>query len=366
MNRKTNIINNAITIGLSIALTFFMLVFCKFNYNYKIGKIILFSVCGAIIFAVLNVFFHEIGHVIFGKANGFTLIELTIFFFKWTKTKEKTQFSLVKYNDCAGSTQMALKSDENAEEKIIKMTRGGAIFNAILMVICIVPFFLTSIIPMWAYVLWAVGLPVSVYSFLSAVLPVSSFGARNDAGVIYGLKRNDDESKVMINLFKIESLLLNGKSPKEIDRNLYYDVPQLPEDSLTFLSLLSARYFYNVDVKNYDEAKAIISRMLMLTESLPNGAINLIKTYALYSYCTFDFSEDDADDFMLELEKHLNANNDALNVLTKLAYILRVDGNCEFFDKFYNKGMKEANKMKLKGLGTFYCDRLNELKKENA
>lgn len=366
MNRKTNIKNNVITIGVSVVLTFFFLIFCKLNYTYNIGKIILFSVCGAIIFAVFNVFFHEIGHVILGKANGFKLIELTIFFFKWTKTNAKTQFSLVKYNDCAGSTQMALKSFDNAKEKIIKMTRGGAIFNFILLATSIVPFFLTSIIPMWLYILWGVGLPVSAYSFLSAVLPISSFGARNDAGVIYGIKRNDDESKVMLNLFNIESLLFNGKAPKEIDRNLYYDVPQLPEDSLTFLSLLSARYFYNVDINDYEEAKAVVNRMLMLTESLPSNAINLIKTYALYSYCTFDFNEESADDFMFELEKHLNATNDALNVLTKLAYILRVDGNSECFDKFYDKGIKEANKMKLKGLGTFYCDRLNELKKENA
>lgn len=361
MNRKTNKIYGVISIAVPVALMFAVLLFCRTAYKYDIGKIILFSICSALLFAVLNVFLHEIGHVIFGKANGFTLITLTIFFFKWTKTQKGTEFSLIGFNDCAGSTEMAVKSTENVNNKIINMTKGGIFFNAVLTLVCVVPFFMASVIPMWAYILWGIGLPISAYCLLSNALPQYVGNARNDGGVIFGLKHGDDESKVTVNLFKIESELLSGRTPAQIDKSLYFDLPQLPEDSLTYLSLLSARYFYHLDCKDYEGAKTVASRFISLYEYLPKGTINVLKTYLLYSYCTFDFDEEKADELMFELEKHLNNNNDALSVLTKLAYIFFVDGNKTAFDIFYKKGIKEAEKMKIKGLGAFYKDRLNQI-----
>ena len=54
---------------------------------------------------------------------------------------------------------------------------------------------------------------------------------------------------------------------------------------------------------------------------------------------------------MYELDKYLNKSNTVTNVRAKMAYLLYVKGETEMVDMFYKKGVKEANKHQLKGLG---------------
>ena len=61
------------------------------------------------------------------------------------------------------------------------------------------------------------------------------------------------------------------------------------------------------------------------------------------------------------LEKYLNNVNTATNVRAKLAYILNVQGEKELVDMFYDKGVREANKCQIKGLGLYEKKLLDNL-----
>ena len=56
---------------------------------------------------------------------------------------------------------------------------------------------------------------------------------------------------------------------------------------------------------------------------------------------------------MYEIEKYLNSDNSVLTLRAKTAYLVFVEKEKERFDIFYEKGMKECKKCKIKGLGEF-------------
>ena len=97
-------------------------------------------------------------------------------------------------------------------------------------------------------------------------MPASSYGVRNDGGVIYGLKRKDDVSKVTLALLSIQAQMYQGKTPAQVDEKLYFDLPQLPEDDYNFIMLLNARYLYYLDKEDYENAKKVTERLVGLVE----------------------------------------------------------------------------------------------------
>lgn len=354
MNRKSKIINIVLSIILPVACLLFVLFFAKKSYFYDVKKVMLYTILGAITFGIFNVFFHELGHVVFGKIKGFTLINFTFLFFSFTKLKRGFSVSLVSPNDCMGSTELVSKNTKNLKNKVKFMSLGGVFFNFIVFLSCLSVFLLTKKLPLWAFIYIGVGAPISLYYFLSNTLPMHNYGARNDGGVIWGLNHGDDESKVMLSIYAIESLLYQGKTPSEIDKEFYFNQPQLPEDSLTYLSLLCARYLYYLDIDDYENAKKVCARFISLFTYLPRNIIKILKTYLLYSYCTFDFNEERADKTMLEIQRYLNSKNDAFNLIVKLAYILNVEKRNDVTEVFVDKCKFEADKMKISGLERFY------------
>ena len=167
-----------------------------------------------------------------------------------------------------------------------------------------------------------------------------------------------------MNLLVIQSELFNGKTPSEVDEKLYFDLPQLPEDNPSFAMLLSAKYAYYLDKEDYDNAKKTTDRMMSIIDYMPKYFEYVIKTYALYNACAFDFDEEKADDLMYELEKYLNNVNTATTVRAKTAYLLYVKREKEALDIFYKKGVKEADRCLIKGLGVFERKLFEKMKKD--
>ena len=216
-----------------------------------------------------------------------------------------------------------------------------------------VPAFFVPVNSIWLFAIWVMFLPIGAYFFFGSVLPASSYGARNDGAVLYGLKKKDDESIVTLSLLAFQAEMYVGKSPAEIEEKILFELPQLPEDSLTFLMLLNARYMYYVDKEDYENAKKVSQRLDSVIEYAPKGYECAIKTDLLYNACTFDYDEDKADDLVYELEKYLNNVNTVQTVRAKLAYLIRVKRETENTDVFFKKGYKEADRCQIKGLGKY-------------
>ncbi len=352
MSRKTNIINYIINMGATMGALLAVVLLCSDRYSETMVNALIKLLVGAILAGLINTFVHEFGHVIAGKYNGFVFSSVTIWFFKWTKRKKKIRFSFVMMGEEAGYTEMIPSRGENMANRLKRFSFGGIIGSAICVILGIIPLFISSL-SVWVFSIWSMFFPIGVYFLLSSALPASSGGVRNDGAVIYGLKKDDDVSKVTVNLLIIQSQLMGGKTPSEIDENLYFDLPQLPEDDVNFAMILNARYNYYLDKEDYQNAKMVSDRLMSIIDYLPKDYRFIVKTDALYNACTFDYNEENADDLMYELEKFLNNVNNATTVRVKLAYLLYIKKEKEAADIFLNKAYKECDRNKVIGYGKY-------------
>lgn len=361
MSKKVNVLNYIITMAITMGTLFWALMVCNEVYSGQMIDAFLRFLVGAIIAGFLNTTAHELGHFFAGKKNKFVFSSMVIWFFRWSRVKKKIKFDLVMLGEEAGYTEMIPTDSENVKKGLKNMTKGGIIASFILMIIGVPPIFM-SFLPVWVYSIWVMFLPVGAYFFFGSALPQSSYGIMNDGGVLYDLKKDNDRSKVTVSLLKIQAELFSGKTPSEVDEKLYFDLPQLPEDDPTFAMLLDARYAYYLDKEDYANAKKTTDRLLSLEEYLPKSYNLIIKTNALYNACTFDFDEQKADDLTYELEKYLNNVNTAVNVRTKLAYLINVRQETQSAEVFFKKGYKEADRCQIKGLGEYERKLFDRLK----
>ena len=126
--------------------------------------------------------------------------------------------------------------------------------------------------------------------------------------------------------------------------------------------LLNARYCYYLDKEDYENAKKVNSRLVSLEDYMPKYYMQAIKADQLYNVCTFDFDEEKADDIMYELEKYLNKYNSVANVRVKLAYLLYARREKENAMVFYNKALKEAQRVQIKGYGAYETKLLDKMR----
>lgn len=360
MNRKLNLINNILSMLITMALVFLVAYVCNTRYYGNYFQIIVFFVLGAILSGFICTFAHESGHVLIGKKNRFSFVSMSVWFFKWYRTKKKLRFSFVMLSDAGGYTEMVASDKDNIEKRFYKMTISGSLFVLIFMLIGIIPLIVK--VPLMVYCLLSMFLPVGAYVFFGNILPMESYGVRNDGAVLLGLNKKDDESKVMISILKIQSDLFNGKTPSEIEEPLYFELPQIQEDSSNFVMLLLHRYNFYVDKGDYKNAKSVSDRIEILADNFGKGISCQLKLIPLYSYCTFAMDKDRADDLVYELEKYLNKTNGLETVLCKLVYNFYVKEEKDTFDVFYKKGMREVKRCRLAGYGEYYRKLFEKIK----
>lgn len=363
MNRKANIINAVLSTALSIAALIAMISVCNAAYSEaSLGEVLSFVIVGAIVSGFIITLLHELFHVFAAKRNRFFVASVTVWFFRWEKSGKKTLFRFVSLKDAAGYTEIVPKDTENLAKRLINVTIVPLTVTLVLAVAGIVPLFCAGKMPLWLFCFVAAFFPIGIYSFFGNALPAESEGVRNDGALIKGLKRNDDEAKVALALLSVQSEMLNGKTPAEIDETLYFELPQIREDSMNFIMLLFARYYLYLDREDYENAAAVLARLTSLNDYFDKQVAKLVKTEELYAACTSAFNEEKADELTLELEKFLNAVNISETIRAKIAYKLYVKGEKDGLDTFYNRGMREAEKCPILGRAEFEKKLLRKMK----
>jgi hypothetical protein len=363
MSRKIKVINFVVSLLVAVLSVYLISVLSAERFVVSTGKVLLFYVLGVIISAFICAFIHELGHLIGAKISGFKIASFTVWFFRWKKVKNKFQFSLCFPND-TGYTESYPTVQENLQKKFAKITRLGLIFSVIPILFCL-PAFLISSLPFFMFAVLTSFLPIGAYSLTSNAIPLCENGVRNDGAVLYGIKHSDDTSKVMFALLNAQALMYQGKTFKELDESLLFDLPQLIEDDLNFAMLLSYRYYYYLDKKDYKNARKNIDRLLSIKKYIPKDFYCEILAESLFFNCAIELNEDKADDLMYENEKYLNSVNNSTTIRAKLAYISLVKGEKENFELFYKKGLKEAKLQQLAGLKAFELSLLELIKSKS-
>lgn len=150
--------------------------------------------------------------------------------------------------------------------RMIATVAAGLISTLILIVLGICALAITSVHPLCIAVL-----PYAAYSFVCNALPAEYASGKTDGLVLTELISLDDSSRVMLAVLKVQGLINEGTSLKDVDKSLIFDLPQLPEDDINFIVLTQLRYEYFSAVGNVEEAAKYLTRYEEIKQYLPEG-----------------------------------------------------------------------------------------------
>ena len=176
----------------------------------------------------LSEILHELGHTLFGAA-----VKI-----KAVPDKDFLKQTLLNWWD-ASSCKIIPGTEEGLRGRIIFTAIGGAAVNSLFIVLGIVALCVDAV-PTELCAL----LPASFNLLALNALPFNFDGGKSDGAVIAELIKNGDEAKVLLAVLKVQAQVLGGKPINEIDEKLLFDLPQIREDDVSFISLCELRYEY--------------------------------------------------------------------------------------------------------------------------
>ena len=193
----------------------------------------LFSIIGAGLIMVLSCplssILHESGHMLFGAT-----VKI-----KAVPDKGFLKKTFLNWWD-SSSVKIIPKAESGLRSRVIFTATGGLAVNAIFIILGIIALCVPSI-PTELCAL----LPASFHLLALNLLPFRYDEGNSDGEIIIKLLKNGDEAKVMLAVLTVQSQVLNGKPIAEVDEKLLFDLPQIREDEVSFISLcqLRAEYF---------------------------------------------------------------------------------------------------------------------------
>ncbi|MDE5721654.1 MAG: hypothetical protein K2I30_02800 [Clostridia bacterium] len=161
---------------------------------------------------------HELGHIIFGAL---------------AKISAKPVFKVF------GSSCVKLKprTDKNLKNRIIVTALGGLYLNLLCIILGVVALCVSAVPAEISGIL-----PFSFYLYFLNSMPFEYYGGKTDGLVICELVTGEDEAKVMLAVLTVQAQIFGGKPIDEVNEKLLFDLPQIREDSESFIALTELRY----------------------------------------------------------------------------------------------------------------------------
>ena len=224
--------------------------------------------------------FHELGHVAFARIAKMEEVYVKCFCFTFTKLQGKWKFGFIS-PFAPDQTQVIPKSGGNMQARAKLYTIGGLVFGGGLLFIIGIGLIVCSLLGATPFVLWGM-LPYSAYLFFLNVLPLEYPLGKTDMLVYLGISKGEDAEKVMVSAMEIQGQLFAGKSYAEIDKELYFDLPQLRMDDPLYTVILDLRYRYFLEIENFERAGDCLNRMVQA-----RGYLNEIEYEKLAAELTY-------------------------------------------------------------------------------
>ena len=177
----------------------------------------------------LSAVFHELGHMLFGATVKIKAVPDKNFF----------KDAILNWWD-ASSCKIIPKTQTGLRGRVIFTALGGPVVDLIFIILGIIALCVHSV-PTELCAL----LPASFHLFVLNALPFSFDDGKSDGEILLELIKNGDEAKVMLAVLQVQAQVLGGKPIAAVDEKLLFDLPQIREDDLSFISLceLRAEYF---------------------------------------------------------------------------------------------------------------------------
>lgn len=239
---------------------------------------------------------HELGHLIAGRAVGFTFYMLTVGPFKIQKTGGKVRPGINRHLNPGGGLTLMMPPEPDPElSKLFWFIAGGPIASLVLGIIAIsIPVLFADSAETQAhgfilYVLFTTGFISILICFLS-VIPSNEAGLESDGSQIFDLYRGGEKSIIKQQLMSLSATIMNGTRPGEIEKKILDSLLAKAGseiNSYTLTARLIAVY-YHLDRGDIDEAENYLDSLIENLEKRGNplleGTVFIEKAFVRAAY----------------------------------------------------------------------------------
>lgn len=236
------------------------------------------TLLGVALGVILAPIVHEMGHIFLAKCNGMKIVYSKFFCFQLQRKGKRLRFGFAS-PFAAEQTQVVPKYGENMRSRAMAYTLGGLLFSGVLCALVL----LFALIFKNNFCFWGI-LPYTAYLFFLNLAPFYYSAGKTDMLVFIGLKKGYDVEENMLSAMKIQGFLFAGESFAQIDRALYFDVPQLREDEPLYAVMLDLRYRYYLEKGDVEDAADCLNRLVVSQEYLTQEEVERIAAECVYMH----------------------------------------------------------------------------------
>lgn len=243
-----------------------------------------YAIGGFLLAIILASTVHELGHIVFAKAQGMRVVMTKFSFFSFWEENGKMRFSFVS-PFASDQTQTIPLRGGNMKKRAELYTVGGLIFGGIYSAALLAGAFLVRSVSESAAFLFLGGVPYAAYLFFLNLPPFRYENGPTDTAVLQSIAREAPAGKCLISAMEIHGKLAEGKSFSEIDEKFYFDLPQLPEDEPMYAIILDLRYRYYLERGETERAADCLNRLASAQPYLSKNDFEQTAAELTYMHC---------------------------------------------------------------------------------
>lgn len=187
MTRKNKWLGQGITVGMTL-IAFLFVEDGFYQITDKISNIAYFFIYVMIILALLLcIVLHEVGHLIFGKLLGYTLLSFSFLFITWKSENGFITLKLAKKKGYAGACAMISPQNPISVHRRILYYTGGILFSGFIAMGIMTILFLFPGMHVFLYLFLAAIVFFSIVLNVANLVPFESCGNSSDGKIVWNL-----------------------------------------------------------------------------------------------------------------------------------------------------------------------------------
>ena len=249
------------------------------NFEETIFNMIVIMLIFIITF-MLQIIFHEAGHLIFGLLSGYDFVSFRIGSITLIREDKKFKFKKFKIKGTAGQCLMMPKTDNYEEIKYVLYNLGGVLVNLIVTIISAI--LLLASDNNFIDIILKFFITTGLICFITNGIPMKIGGIANDGYNIMAISKDKFIKYCFYLQLKVNGLLYEGIRIKDMPIEWFYvkEEADLNIPMVTAIRIMEANYYH--DKLDFERAKTIYEDILKTTPNILKLYENEIKCELLF------------------------------------------------------------------------------------
>lgn len=286
-----------------------------------------------IISYLVHIIIHELGHLIFGLATGYSFVSFRIGSF--TIIREDGKFKKKKYYipGTAGQCLMMPPEVKDGEFPFIIYNLGGVLLNGILSLAAIFAVAYIDNMNLFLESVLILFFTAGIFVVLTNGIPMKISGMPNDAFNVVSILKDKETKKAFYLQLRVNGLLSQGIRYKDMDYSLFHleEGADLSNPLNTSTKLME--YNWHLDNMDFDRARQVLDLLLPIQSKIIALFRNEIKCERIFLELIGDSNKEFIDRlYSKELERYIKASKFLINKKRLLMA----------YEAFYNEDKEKA------------------------